>query len=83
MTKYFEEREAAPCAERERELFGRLPGAMKRACQHAPAIARQLQGVDPDAIGGRGDLAQIPVIRKSQLLQAQLEMRQGHRERAP
>lgn len=77
MTMYFEEREAAPRAQRERGLLARLPDALKRACQHAPAIARQLQGIDPDAIRGRGDLAQIPVIRKNQLLQAQLDMRLG------
>ncbi len=74
---YFEEREAAPRAQRERGLLARLPDALRRACQHAPAIARQLQGIDPDAIRVRGDLAQIPVIRKSQLLQAQLDMRLG------
>ncbi|TCT09029.1 phenylacetate--CoA ligase family protein [Paralcaligenes ureilyticus] len=77
MTMYFEEREAAPRAQRERGLLARLPDALRRACQHAPAIARQLQGIDPDAIRGRGDLAQIPVIRKNQLLQAQLDMRLG------
>jgi phenylacetate-CoA ligase len=79
MTDYFEERECAPAEERERGLFERLPAALKRARERAPAIARQLQGIDPDAIRKRDDLESIPVIRKSELLQAQLAMREQRR----
>ncbi|HLU78318.1 MAG TPA: AMP-binding protein [Burkholderiaceae bacterium] len=75
MTTYYEEREAASVAERERALFARLPEALARARQRAPAIARQLQGVDTAAITDRQALADIPVIRKSELLQAQLAQR--------
>jgi phenylacetate-CoA ligase len=77
MTTYFEEREAATAREREESLLARLPAALKRARERAPAIAQQLQGLDPDAISQRVDLELIPVIRKSELLQAQLSMRQG------
>jgi phenylacetate-CoA ligase len=77
MTTYFEEREAATAREREESLLARLPAALKRARERAPAIAQQLQGLDPDAISQRADLELIPVIRKSELLQAQLSMRQG------
>lgn len=77
MTTYFEEREAAAMREREESLLARLPAALKRARERAPAIGQQLQGVDPDAITKRADLELIPVIRKSELLQAQLSMRQG------
>src|SRR5690606_7981320 len=56
-------------------LFARLPEALARARQRAPAIARQLQGVDTAAITDRQALADIPVIRKSELLQAQLAQR--------
>ncbi|MFT0545654.1 phenylacetate--CoA ligase family protein [Allopusillimonas ginsengisoli] len=77
MGHFFEEREAAPPDERERLLFERLPAALQRAKDRAPAIAQQLQGVDPDAIRQRADLHRIPVIRKSELLQAQLAARQG------
>ncbi|UHL62900.1 AMP-binding protein [Paralcaligenes sp. KSB-10] len=77
MMTYFEERESAPAAQREQLLLERLPAALKRARVYAPAIAEQLQGIDPNAIGRRADLEQIPVIRKSELLQAQLDMRQG------
>ncbi len=77
MTTYFEEREATAMREREESLLARLPAALKRARERAPAIGQQLQGVDPDAISQRADLELIPVIRKSELLQAQLSMRQG------
>ncbi|NYT60488.1 AMP-binding protein [Alcaligenaceae bacterium] len=77
MSKYYEDREAEDAAAREHSLLARLPDALKRARERAPAIAQQLQGVEPDAIRSRADLAQIPVIRKSELLQAQLAMRQG------
>lgn len=79
MTTYYEEREAAPVAERERALFDRLPEALLRARRRAPAIDRQLQGVEPARIRDRAALAAIPVIRKSELLQAQLAQRDGPR----
>lgn len=77
MTTYYEEREATSVAEREAELFARLPAALQQARQRAPAIARQLQGVEPADIRDRASLAHLPVIRKSELLQAQLEARRG------
>lgn len=77
MTIYFQEREQASASEREQALLERLPGALKSAREHAPAIAQQLQGVNPDGIRHRSDLAAIPVVRKSELLKAQLAMRQG------
>ena len=75
MTTYYEEREAADVAQREAELFARLPEALERAQQRAPAIARQLQGVEAGDIRDRAALATIPVVRKSELLQTQLAQR--------
>lgn len=83
MSDYFEEREAAAPADRERSLLARLPQALKQARERAPAIAQQLQGVDPDAIRQRSDLEFIPVIRKSELLQAQLAARQQQPANGP
>lgn len=77
MSTYFEEREQAPAFQREQGLLSRLPAALKSASERAPAIAQQLQGVDLAGIRQRSDLATIPVVRKSELLQAQLAMRQG------
>lgn len=77
MTTYFDEREQASATQREQALMAGLPAVLKSARERAPAIARQLEGVDLDAMRQRSSLAAIPVIRKSQLLQAQLAMRQG------
>lgn len=77
MQNLYEEREAFAPDERERQLFARLPAALDHARRRAPAIAQQLQGVDPQAIVSRADLERIPVIRKSELLEAQLSMREG------
>lgn len=77
MSNYFEGREAATPSEREQALLARLPAALKKARERAPAVAEQLEGLDPDDIHLRSDLEVIPVIRKSELLQAQLAMRQG------
>lgn len=77
MTTYFEERERAPAPEREHALLNSLSHALKAARARAPAIARQLQGIDTDRIRDRDALSQVPVVRKSELLQAQLAMRQG------
>src|SRR5690606_8145527 len=77
MTTYFEERERISMSEREQALLSRLPAALKSARERAPAIAQQLQDIDPDGICQRSDLEHIPVVRKSELLQAQLDMRQG------
>lgn len=81
MKTYFESRETAPPRERERQLLARLPDALARACARAPAIARQLQGIDPLAVRTRADLERIPVVRKSELLQAQLAARQSQEVR--
>jgi phenylacetate-CoA ligase len=75
MDEYYDARETQAQAEREQALFARLPQALAHACERAPAIARQLEGIDPHAVRERADLARIPVLRKSELLQIQLESR--------
>lgn len=77
MANFYQDREAAPQADRERELFSRLPQALRQAARNAPAIAAQLQGIDPATLTSRLALGQVPVIRKSQLLQAQTIARES------
>lgn len=76
MTTFYQDREAAPQGDREREFFVRLGKALTSAAQRAPAIAQQLQGIDVAALTSRQALAQVPVIRKSQLLEQQTQARQ-------
>lgn len=75
MSDFFEDREAADPNEREQALFARLPAALERARQRAPAIARQLDGIDHRDMTSREALAQIPVLRKSELVQIQTAVR--------
>lgn len=77
MSTFFEDREAAPQGDRERELFSRLPQALAQAVARAPAIARQLHGIDPATLVTPQTLARVPVIRKSQLLEQQTQARQA------
>ncbi len=57
---------------REAELFSALRAHL-RAAMRAPAIARLLDGVDPDAVTDRNALAALPVIRKSGLMALQAD----------
>ena len=57
---------------REGELFAALRDHLRGATR-APAIARLLQGIDPDAVTDRAALATLPVIRKSELMALQGE----------
>lgn len=76
MNTYYEGRETADPQERERLLLQRLPGALQRAKAKAPAIAEQLDGVDPLSISSRDGLRHIPVLRKHDLLSIQLAQRE-------
>jgi phenylacetate-CoA ligase len=56
---------------RERQLFADLPGLIAHAMAKAPGIAEGLKGVAPNDIADRRALAQLPVIRKSELMDRQ------------
>jgi phenylacetate-CoA ligase len=83
MSTFFQDREAAPQAERERELFARLPQALEYAVARAPAIAHQLQGIAIAGLTSRQALQAVPVLRKGQLLQAQTTARQTLQNGSP
>jgi len=66
MTDHYDVRETRSPAEREAELFSRLPGVLRKAMV-APAHAERLRDVDPADITSRTALARLPVLRKSDL----------------
>jgi phenylacetate-CoA ligase len=66
MTDYYDQKETRDPAEREAELFARLPAILHRAME-APAYAERFRGVDPASVNSRAALAQLPVLRKSEL----------------
>ena len=92
MTMHFDTLETRDPALRERDLFQRLPAQVAHAMAEAPAFARILAGIDPAAVDSRSALAQLPVTRKSSLLELQQASRpfggfaaagwHGHRNRA-
>ena len=56
---------------REAALMAALPAQVAHAKAHAPAFADLLQGVDAASVNSRAALAQLPVIRKTELLERQ------------
>jgi phenylacetate-CoA ligase len=71
VSEYFDTRETRDPATRERALFRRLPRFLARTTAWAPGWARQLAGVDPATVTSRRALAELPVLRKSELKEMQ------------
>ena len=68
MTDFFDTLETRDPAIRERAQFAQLPRQVAHAKANAPAFARILADVDPEAVTTREALARIPVTRKSDLV---------------
>ncbi|MEA2944558.1 MAG: hypothetical protein QOD09_5087 [Bradyrhizobium sp.] len=66
MTSHYDALETRDPAERERDLFLRLPDILRKAMA-APAYADRFKGIEPAAITSRAALARVPVLRKSEL----------------
>jgi phenylacetate-CoA ligase len=72
MTQPLDPREARDPAARERDLFARLPALIESALR-APGWRTHLGAVDAKSISARAALAQLPVLRKSDLVRLQHE----------
>src|SRR3954471_17519448 len=66
MTTHYDALETRDPEVRERDLFGRLPEVL-RIAMAAPAYAEWLKGLDAADITSRSALAQLPLLRKSEL----------------
>src|SRR3982075_1824625 len=66
MTDHYDALETREPAEREADLFARLPDVLRRAIA-APAYAERFTDVDPASVTSRAALARLPVLRKSEL----------------
>jgi phenylacetate-CoA ligase len=66
MTEHYDSLETRDPAEREANLFARLPHVLSEAMT-TPGYARHLAGIDPAAIVDRTALARLPLLRKSDL----------------
>lgn len=69
--EYFDALETRDPAERECDLFSRLPAQIAHAKGHARWFAEALRDVDPAQITSRAALAQLPVLRKHELIALQ------------
>jgi phenylacetate-CoA ligase len=67
----YEAREQQNPAQREQDLFARLPEQLSGAMQSAPGWAAQLDGIDAHSVTDRAALAKLPVLRKSEMLEKQ------------
>ncbi|MBL8446662.1 MAG: AMP-binding protein [Zoogloeaceae bacterium] len=68
---YYDALELQDPEARERDLVARLPDQIAHAQRRSPAMAALLEGVEAASIRSRGDLARLPVLRKSELLERQ------------
>ena len=66
MTEHYDALETRPAAQREADLFSRLPDVLRKATA-APAYAERLRGIDPSGMTSRAALARLPLLRKSDL----------------
>ena len=82
MTELYDALEARDPAQREAALMAALP-AQVRAAQSAAGFALSLAGVDAQAICSRTALAQLPVLRKADLLERQKALRADPASRDP
>jgi phenylacetate-CoA ligase len=77
MTDFYDALETRDPAAREAALMAALPGVVAQAQAHSSAAAELLAGVDARDVASRAALAQLPVLRKSELLRRQRERRHG------
>ena len=68
---YYDTLETLDPEARERELLAALPRQVAHAKAHAPALAAVLREVVPESIRSRADLAKLPILRKSELIERQ------------
>ena len=71
MSQHFDALETRAPHTREAAWMAALPAQIAHAQSHTPAFTELLQGVDAASINSRAALAQLPVIRKYELLDRQ------------
>ena len=77
MNDFYDALETRSPVQRETALLAALPAQVAHAQKRSLAFADILRGVDASAIASRAVLAQLPVIRKHELLERQLAARRA------
>lgn len=75
MSEYFDLLETRDPAEREAALLARLPQQVAHAKANTAYFAATLRDIDPASITSRTALAQLPVLRKHELIDLQKQQR--------
>jgi phenylacetate-CoA ligase len=75
MSSHYDALETRNPVEREAALMAALPAQVAHAQKNSPAFAKSLAGVNAASVNSRSALAQLPVIRKYELLAQQQEQR--------
>ena len=75
MSDFFDALETRPPAEREAALLARLPHQVAHAKANTAYFAAALRDIDPASITSRAALAQLPVLRKHELIELQKKQR--------
>ncbi|MEM7463945.1 MAG: AMP-binding protein [Pseudomonadota bacterium] len=73
MTRFFDNAETVDPLVRERQLFDRLPGFLAEISANIPGWKNRLEAIDLSSVNSREALAELPVLRKSELMAAQSE----------
>lgn len=73
--EYFDQLETRAPADRERDLFAKLPGQIENAQKNAPYFRDLLKGVAAEEIGSREALARLPLTYKEDLIEVQKKNR--------
>ncbi len=83
MNDFYDALEQRDPAQREAALLAALPAHIAQAQRNTSAFATSLAGVDATSITSRAALAQLPVIRKHELLQQQKALRADRSQHEP
>ncbi|MGI9433396.1 MAG: phenylacetate--CoA ligase family protein [Geminicoccaceae bacterium] len=68
---FYDRLEVRSANDRDQSMLTALPGFLHQSIENAPAVARQLDGIDPDGIDSFEALAALPVRRKGDLIDHQ------------
>jgi phenylacetate-CoA ligase len=71
MTEFHDDLETRESGQREAAQFERLRGQIADAQSRAPGMAVHLEGIEAAAVTDRAELAALPVLRKSALIELQ------------
>lgn len=68
---FYDRLEIRSVTDRDRSMLTALPGFLQQSIENSPAAAEQLETVDPKAIDSFERLAELPIRRKSELIDQQ------------